>query len=136
MEKRQHPAERNGRRDGQRKREPVEPDDRLPREGERDVDRQYTEADEGEPTATTRDEDEREGDGEGDRGHHVRRHRNDEAADLGPDVVAVRAAENSDGDLGARDGENPRSRCDREERGPRGRLDMARDAPRLQAASG
>ena len=41
VEKRQHPRERERGRDGQREREPVEPCDRLPREGKRDVDRQH-----------------------------------------------------------------------------------------------
>ena len=53
--------------------------------------------------ASTRDEHQREGDRERDRRHHVRRHRDDEAADLGPDVVAVRGTEDPARDLGAGD---------------------------------
>ena len=64
-------------------------------------------ADEREPSAAAGDEDERERDGQRDRGDHVRGHRDDEPADLGPDVVAVRTPEHAAGDLGACDGEDP-----------------------------
>ena len=136
MEERQHPAESDRRRDGERDREPVEPGERLAGERERHVDREHGGADEGKPGAAPRDEDERERDRQRDRGDHVRGHRHDEPRDLGADVVAVGGAEHARGDLGAGDGEDPRRRRDDEQRRPRRRLDVPRDTPRLETEPG
>ena len=83
-----------------------------------------------------RDEDERERHRQRDRRDHERRERDDEPADLGADVRAVRRSEQRLDDLGAGDGEDARRRGDDDEREPGRRVDVARDAAGVEPGTG